>query len=295
MKNKEKLQITPNECSTGRWIAVLAVALTVGFVLGSPLSTFMSNREDFFMGVAYADLFGVLFFVPLFVGMVLALKLLGKTSLKEFILGVGGKVNKKECLLVFGLFAGGFVLPHLLILNNIHLRGVDVGEYGFLVLFMLLTAWMQTTWEELLFRGLFLRWACKNKVGYTKKAMLAAVLSSVVFALSHVTNPEVTSQSGIDMLLAVLAYTIPGFVCFLADLHFGSLLPGIIIHWINNFVLFTVISSEVSVVSVPTLLADSTPNSAAWSLGSTALAYLPVLVYILLDIRKKRKAAAPEA
>lgn len=288
---KEKKYIAPNECSLVRWIVLLLVSLAIGFTLDAPLNPYMENRVDSIMGITYADFFSVLSFIPLFFSMVLSLKLLGKTSLKDFILGVGGTVNKKICLIVLGLYAVGFAIPYLLTASNLRPRGVEAGQFAFLILFMLLTTWIQTTWEELIFRGLFIRWACKNNVGYTKKALIAAVVSSFAFALSHVTNPEVTSQSGLQILLVVFAYVIPGFVCFLADLHFGNLLPGIIIHWLNNFILFTLVSSEVSAISLPTLLIDSTPDRAVWTLSSTILAYLPVLLYIVVDNLKRNKAA----
>ena len=288
----KKTTIAPNECSTKRWLAVLAVGVIGGLILTAPLSPLLENRTDSFMGIAFADLFGVLSFIPLFVCLVLAVRFVGKTSFQDFVLGVGGKVRMKDCLLVLGLYGAGFAVSCLLTLKNIRLRQVDGGQFSFLVLFMLLTAWMQTTWEELVYRGVFLRWACKNQVGFTKKALLAAAVSSVVFALSHITNPEVTSQSGIRVAMMMISYAIPGFVSFLANLHFGNLLPGILIHWLNNFTLFTLISTENSAVPVPTLLIDGTPNSALWSLISTVIAYLPVVVYLLAAGAKKRKSAA---
>lgn len=292
MKKEKKMKryIAPNECSAGRWIAVLIVGLLAGVALSIPLSPFAQNKVDTFMGIPFSELFGILSFVPFFCTMVFAIKFLGKTSLKDFVLGVGGVINKKECLTVLGLYAAGLVISFLPVLNNIYLRDVKAGQFGFLVLFMLLVAWTQTTWEELIFRGIVIRWACKNNVCYTKKAVIAGVVSSAAFALSHAFNPEVTSQSGIHVVMAVAAYAIPGIVCYLADLHFGSLLPGILIHWLNNFVLFTLISSETTALPVPTLLVDGTPHCAEWMLISTAVAYLPVLAYVVLDVRKKRKA-----
>ena len=117
------------------------------------------------------------------------------------------------------------------------------------------------------------------------------VLGSLVFALAHAPNPEVTSQSGIRMVIAIVNYAIPGLMMYLADLHFGSLLPGILMHWVNNFMLFTLIGSEVTAMPVPTLLVDTTPHKAEWVLASTVIAYLPVLVYMILDARKKKAAA----
>ena len=293
-KIKEKKYIAPNECSLKRWIAVLVVGLAVGFALSTPFSILAQNQVDTFMGIRYSELFGQLCFVPLFWGMVFAVKVVGKTSLKDFVLGVGGKINKKECLSIMGLYAAGLLIYFLTLAGNIHLRGVNAGEFAFLVLFMLLVAWMQTSWEELIFRGLVIRWACKNKVGFTKKAVIASIVSSLAFALGHSANPEVMSQSGIRIAMAVISYAIPGMICYITNLHFGSLMPGLIIHWVNNFILFTLISAEVTAMPVPTLLVDTTPHTAELMLFGNILTNIPVLVYMILDMRKRRKAATDD-
>lgn len=287
---KEKKVIAPNECSFGRWVAVLLVGLLLGIILSMPLDSLAKNRVDHFMGVSYADIFGILMFIPLSLGMAISLRFLGKTSIKDFILGVGGTVNKKECLTVLGLYIVGLLIFYLPNLGYISLRGVNPGEFAFLFVFMLLFAWIQTTWEELAFRGFLFRWACKNNAAYTKKAMIAAVISALIFALMHAPNPEVTSQKGIFILLALLSYGFFGFVFFLANVHFGSLMPGIVMHWINNFVCYTLISSDVSAAPVPTLLVDSTPQSGVMMLASNIVVCLPLLAYILVDIRKRKKA-----
>ena len=292
--NKEKKIITPNECSTERWLAALTVGMLIGVIGAIPFEPYLENRVDTIMGITYADFFGMLHFIPLFVGAAVALWLLAKTSLKDFILGVGGKVNKKACLIITGLYAIGFAIPILSTVSNIHLRGVKAEHFAFLVVFMVLTTWVQTTWEELIFRGFAIRYVCKNNVGYTKRSLVAAVISSLIFALMHIANPEVTSQSGINTLIAVLSYSIPGIVFCLADLHFGNLLPGIIMHWLNNFLSFTIISSDTSVLPVPTLFLDTTPKNAVLILISNLVTCLPVMVYILVDsIKQKRKVSAP--
>lgn len=294
MKKEKKVTpyIAPNEASFRRWIAVLVVGFLLGSVLGAPFGALHAlSTGDTFLGTDYRQIWEMMASVLLFVGQVIAIRRVGKTSLKDFVLGVGGKVNKKECLTILGLFALGLVINYLPVLGNIRLRGVSGGGFAFLVVFMLLTTWTQTTWEELIFRGLVIRWTCKNDVRFTKKALIGAIVTSVLFAVSHAPNPEVTTQSGIRVLIQLVCYAIPGLVCFLADLYFGSLLPGILIHWLNNFTVFTLIASEVTALPVPTLLVDTTPHKAEWSLVSTVLAYLPVLVYMILDARKKKKAA----
>jgi membrane protease YdiL (CAAX protease family) len=288
---KEKKHISPNECSLGRWIVVLLVGLVVGILPSIPLNAFLTNNTDTIMGIPYATFFGTLLFVPLFFGIVLSIRLIGKTSLKDFVLGVNGKINFKQCLIIAGLYAAGFATAHLFIIRNISPRGVKIGQFAFLVLFMLLVAWMQTTFEELVFRGIILRWACKNTLGYTKKALISTAIGSLAFAIAHAVNPEVTSQKGIFILLGVLTYAIPSLVYFWANIHFGNLMPGIIIHWVNNFALFTLISTNTGAVSVPSLLMDSTPQNAPWMFISTLIAHVPVMIYIIIDMIKRKKAA----
>jgi membrane protease YdiL (CAAX protease family) len=291
-KRKEKKIIAPNEASLLRWIAVLLVGGVFGLLLYVLMMPFMGGIENGCMGISLNQMIGFLIWVPLFFGLVIALKLVGKTSLKDFVLGVGGRVNIKEGLAVMGLQLAGFLITYLPSLRNIQLRDNAPGSFAFLFLLALLTVWAQVTCEELVFRGLLIRWACKNEIGFTKKSYIVAIVTSVAFALGHAQNPEVTSQGGIQVLLALTSYGITGFLFFFVSMYFGNLMPGIIVHWINNFVLSTVISAEVSVVDVPTLLMDTSPHSGAVMMISNLIPWLPLMVYICLDYRKKKKAAA---
>lgn len=109
-----------------------------------------------------------------FWGLVIAIKVVGKTSLKDFVLGVGGKLNKKECLTVLALSVSAFLGNLLTDLGHLHLRGVSFGTFAAGFLISLALIWMQTTWEELLFRGIILHWVSKNDIGFNKKSILAA-------------------------------------------------------------------------------------------------------------------------
>lgn len=289
---KEKKFIAPNECSGKRWFAATLVGLIIGFALSTPSMLQVKNNVDTFMSIPYSVIFGQFAMAALFVGIVIGIKFIAKTSMKDFILGVGGKVNKNESLTVLGFYTLGFILSYLMVAKNIHVRSVNAGEYAVLVLLMVATTWMQTTFEELVFRGVFIRWACKNEVGFTKKAMIGAAISSVLFALMHAPNPEVTTQSGLRIFIGLVNYAIPGLLMYIADLYFGSLLPGILIHWANNFLLGTVISAEISTLPAPTPLVDTTPHNAELVLISTLVVYAPLMVYIILDARKKKKAAS---
>ena len=294
MKKKEKKHIAPNEASLVRWIIAAAVGFIIGIALVIASYFLMRMLPSSIMGVGFDQIDMMWTFVCYFIGFAIGLKLVAKTSLKDFVFGVGGKVNKKECLLILGLYLIGYLALILQGLDAVHLRGVKAGEFAFLFVFMLLTAWTQTTWEEFIFRGILFRWACKNKLGFNKKSVLIVILTAVAFALGHVTNPEVTSQSGFNVVLAVSVYAIPGLVFAIADLYFGSLMPGIIIHWINNFVTFTLLSSDSGAMPLPTLLVSGSGDSmsvASMFVGSL-IPYAPILVYILWDAWKKKKAAS---
>ena len=293
-KMKEKKYSAPNEASLKRWIGTLLVSFLIAAIPGGILTGLFKGKPGAFMGIGYNEIYLTLSAVVLFVGLVIAIKLVGKTSVKDFVLGVGGKVNKKECLTILILYLVGFVISYLPVVGGIRLRGGNAGEFAFLVVFMLLTTWMQTTWEEFIFRGFLSRWVCGNKLCFTKKSIIAAVVTAMLFAVSHAINPEVTSQSGIRIVMAIVSYAIPGLVCFFANLYFGNLLPGIIMHAVNNFLVYTLIASEVTAMPLPTLLVDTASHTGEVMLLTTSLLYVPVVVYMILDARKKKAAAARE-
>ena len=289
---KEKKYIAPNECSGRRWLGVLLVSGLFTMVLSLPLSLLVLNRTGTFLGVDYQQISNLLSFVALFWGLVIAIKVVGKTSLKDFVLGAGGKLNKKECLTVLVLSVGAFIVNLLTDLDHLHLRGVSLGTFAVGFLISLTLIWMQTTWEELIFRGIVLRWVSKNDIGFNKKSILAAVISSVLFALAHATNVEVTSLSGLERVAMVCVYAVPGMVWFLMDLYFGNLMPGIIMHFVNNFLLTVLVSEEVATISMPTLFVTTASYSAYARLLGAFVTKLPFAAYILWDIWKKKKAAA---
>ena len=295
MKKKEKKFIAPNEASLKRWIGTFLVSMLISAIPGCFLNAFLKDKPGTFLGITYNSIYLTLSAVVLYVSLAVAIKLVGKTSVKDFVLGVGGKVNKKECMIIALLYVVGFIFSYLLNLGSIHLRSINAGEFVFLVVFMVLTTWMQTTWEEFIFRGFLTRWICRNKLAFTKKSIIAAIVTSAAFAVSHASNPEVTSQGGFRAVMAVTAYAIPGLVFFFANLHFGNLLPGIIMHAINNTLLFTVIAEEVTAMPLPTLLVSTAPHTGEMMLAMNILLYLPVVVYMILDARKKKKAALQEA
>lgn len=287
--------IAPNECSTRRWIVTLVVGFVLATVTSLPFYPLMQNTTDSFMGIPFATLFTVISFIPQFICILIAIKFIAKTPIKNFLFGNGGEINKKSCLIVFVLFIIGFYLPLLISLENVKVNQVDVGHFCFALAFFLVTIFIQTTFEELIFRGIFIRCACKNNIGYSKRAWIAYAICSVLFAVSHASNPEVTSQQGIEVVFSLVAYIVPATAYFIADLHFGSLLPGIIMHWANNFMLSTIVNGEISALNSSVLLTDTSPTTGASLLLSSVLTHAPIFIYIIIDCIRRKMAASKSA
>ena len=292
MKKKEKKYIAPNEASLGRWICAMLLSIFIAMVIYFPVGILFRNQTGSFQGIAIAQILNLVTFMCLFVGLVIAIKLVCNTSLKDFVLGVGGKINKKECLVVLGLSLASYFLSVLMNLGHIHMRGIPFGTFAATFLISLALIWAQTTCEELIFRGMFLRWISKNDIGFNRKSILVAVITSVLFALSHAVNPEVTSLSGMEQIAMVCIYSISGMVYFLMDLYFGNLMPSIIMHFVNNFMLSVLVNGEVSALGIPSLMVDTADQSAYVRLICHLLTKMPFVVYVLWDIRKKKKACA---
>ena len=287
-------KINPNEASLLRWTATIIIGYLLGTLLTLPwilLKIFYPNfllNSPFGFMADFLDL--MMNFVFLFLGTVIAIKWIAKTSLRDFILGEGGSVNKKDCLIVLLLYSVGFAIVLLTDISYISLRGLTAQEFLLLLLCGILLVWMQTSWEELIFRGIFIRYACKNDIKLSKKAVLFGIISSFLFMLIHITNPEVLSQSGFEVFGVLLTYAIPGFGFYFANIYFKNLLPGLLMHWLNNFTLFVFFSGPVTAGGSPSLFIYDAPISSS-DIFYTIFLYVPLYLYMGYQIWKQKKTS----
>lgn len=294
MEKKNKL-IAPNEASLIRWIACVFAGIGIGTAISLPVEILIAAKPAFMtqgvIGYMYDAIKLFNNFVGLFIGAVIALRVVAKTTLREFIYGVGGKGNKKQNIIVLGLYMVGLLLAALTSIGNVRLGEFPTKKYFFCLIIVVLFTWMQTSWEELIFRGVFIRYACKNNITCSKKAVLCGVISSLIFMSIHFANPEILAQDGLQVVLTGFAYFATGISLYFVDIYFKSLMPGLIIHWINNFVNFSLYTGVVSAGGLPTIFVDHTEATGVYYLLGLILAYAPVYVYILIDIIRKRRVA----
>lgn len=158
---KEKKTWLPNECSGIRWIVTGVVGITLGFLLGVLWTECMKLIPVFAEGGSLEYLAGTLDtlvnFACLFLGIVLAMKWIAKTSVRDFILGHNGSIDKKQCITVVVLTGLGMLITQLFGIGSIHLRDVSPDKIIVNLIVCLLLVWMQTSFEEFVFRGFFIR------------------------------------------------------------------------------------------------------------------------------------------
>jgi len=119
---------------------------------------------------------------------------------------------------------------------------------SFLPFIVLLTP-LQTATEELFFRGYLLQ-----GIGYRLGKWAAILFPSVLFALMHLSNPEVTSQAGWTGVasLAVYYFMIGAFLAWLTVKE-NTLELALGVHAANNMATFLLVTSQNSVIPSPAI------------------------------------------
>jgi membrane protease YdiL (CAAX protease family) len=189
------------------------------------------------------------------------------------------KVSWRRILWGFGMFSGLFIIS----------MGIDVifnssdymwnftnfKDYTSLLLIVLLFVPIQTTTEELFFRGLILQWLGKK----WKNPLLLSILIGIIFGSLHFANPEM----GKSFLLVGLDYIVVGFALTYISIKTGSLELSIGAHAANNMIIFLFFASDDSVGgNIPSLFKivnDSPGMSLVWS----------IIIFTVFYILSKRK------
>ncbi len=293
-KPKRPKHLELDQIKLPRWIA-LAVADYIGGSLLAAVLVIPLRFVTFEGEWAWLEsvLGNFLTFAGLFIMAVVLLHVICKTSLKTFVAGEGGIVDWRQSGIIALLYLVGFGI-NVLICSGFG-QYISVNTIGIapkLVSFLIAVAftWMQTTWEELAFRGLFLRWACGNKISPTVRCIGAGVVSTLIFMWLHASNPEVTSQAGAaDVVMALATYFIAGASLYVLDVAYGDLTPGCVCHWVNNFMNFAFFNQAGTVVVMAAFFVDATPVTPAYMLISTVIAYAPVLIYTAVQVRKRHQ------
>ena len=137
---------------------------------------------------------------------------------------------------------------------------------------------LQAAAEELLFRGYILQ-----GLGLlTHRVWIPVVVSSLVFVLLHISNPE----AQVDTLLALAGYLTAGLLFGLVTIRDNCLELAIGMHIANN-VFVLLVNSDVSALPVPPVFTVTTLD-AVYNLLS--LIVIGLIFYTGLSLLKRRRA-----
>ncbi|MGC1218051.1 MAG: CPBP family intramembrane glutamic endopeptidase [Phormidesmis sp.] len=184
-------------------------------------------------------------------GIYLSLRLLHGRGLRSLITPQP-QISYRRIWQGFWIF---FVLKVLEILTAIALTPSDFtlnfqpGAFLSFLPFIVLLTPLQTATEELFFRGYLLQ-----GVGYRLGKWAAILFPSVLFALMHLSNPEVTSQAGWTGVasLAVYYFMIGAFLAWLTVKE-NTLELAMGVHAANNMATFLLVTSKDSVIPSPAI------------------------------------------
>ena len=137
---------------------------------------------------------------------------------------------------------------------------------------------IQTTIEELLFRGYLLQ-GLKNKLGSNKHAV---ILAGIVFGLIHYGNPEIEAIGN----HVLIYYVASGVFLGCLALFDNGLELSIGYHAANNVFTALVVSNNWQVFQTDALFIDHAPPELSWWALLFLLSLFPFLLYIFKKIYK---------
>lgn len=140
---------------------------------------------------------------------------------------------------------------------------------------------IQTTSEELLFRGWLQQWLDNGK----KKQWTISLVGALLFALPHMANPEV---AGNELFFPIISYGSVGFMLAWVTYRDKTLEMAIGAHFANNFLTSLVASTEDS--TLPTVSLFTTPE-VAWA-PAAVVSVIMVPIFIWLSGKWNAKVAA---
>jgi membrane protease YdiL (CAAX protease family) len=182
-------------------------------------------------------------------------------------------------LVLFVLFA---LLDFAIFPNDYALNDFDGTRFVWLVVASILLVPIQTTSEELFFRGFLLQWAGR----FTKNSIILMLIIGGIFGILHFANPEMEHGA----FWVAVDYLAMGFIWTYISIKTNSSEYSIGAHAANNMFLCIFITMEDTVVGdIPSLFVVTNINSMLSAL-TTVTTGLIFLFIVMRKHRKKRKA-----
>ena len=161
----------------------------------------------------------------------------------------------------------------------------DLKAFALFVPLALVVTAIQTTTEELFFRGYIVQGASL----IWSNRMFLAIVSAVIFTLPHATNPESQEGGWIGMFLGYFVGT--GLLYAIVSLIDGTTELAIGAHFANNIAYFLLFNWSGSFFAAPALFSISEYHARFYDIISLVL--IPVFLAIAYKVFKLGKASEP--
>jgi uncharacterized protein len=161
----------------------------------------------------------------------------------------------------------------------------DLKTFALFVPIALILTAIQTTTEELFFRGYIVQGA---SLIWSNRVFLA-IVSAVIFTLPHATNPESQEGGWIGMFLGYFVGT--GLLYAVVSLIDGTTELAIGAHFANNLAYFLVFNWSGSFFTTPALFSISEYHARFYDI--TSLVLIPVFLMIVFRVFKRDEASEP--
>ena len=130
---------------------------------------------------------------------------------------------------------------------------------------------IQTTAEELFFRGWIQRWLDNGK----KRQWSISILSGAIFSLPHLANPEV---AGNELIFPIISYGATGFMLAWVTYRDKTLEIAIGAHFANNLLTALLVSTEDSVL--PSVSLFTIPEISWGPAAVVSVLIVPIFIWL---------------
>ena len=270
-------------------IALIFLAYVIGsfglfidFSLQSNVLDGTQGSMDVFISVLGENrvLFWLMFpFVLVFISFLLSIKYIHKRSIKS-IFTARESFDWKRVLISFSLIVAVLSLTTFIevFYNNSYELNFDLTKFLILVIIALLIIPIQTTIEELVFRG-YLMQGLTMKMGSNKHAV---ILSGIMFGIMHLGNPEISAIGN----HVIIYYIASGVFLGLLALYDNGLELSIGYHAANNIFMALIVTNDWQVFQTNAVYVNTAPPELSWIDLLISLAIFPVLFLIYKKIFK---------
>jgi membrane protease YdiL (CAAX protease family) len=161
----------------------------------------------------------------------------------------------------------------------------DLATFALFMPLVLVFTAIQTTTEELFFRGYVVQGA---SVIWNNRIFLA-IVSAVIFTVPHLLNPEAITGGWLTVFSNY--FLVPGLLWTVVSLIDGTTELAIGVHFANNIIGFLAIDAPGTAVTVPALFTLSEFHATYVALS--ALVMVPIFLAIAYKVFKRDEALKP--